>query len=91
MFDPNVSNPLVIEKGAEEFGMIAKMDTIMSAAIYHDLEAMDRLQQRKFVSIDRLIQCCVCSNELKGLSVLLAATALVMCQITMITRIITME
>ena len=40
---------MVMEKGAEEFGMIAQMDTIMSAAIYHDLEAMERLQQRKFV------------------------------------------
>ena len=49
MFDPNVSHPMVMEKGAEEFGMIAQMDTIMSAAIYHDLEAMERLQQRKFV------------------------------------------
>lgn len=51
MFDPDVSNPLVIEMGAEEFGMIAKMDTIMSAAIYHDLDAMKCLQQRKFVTL----------------------------------------
>lgn len=49
MFDPNVSNPLVIEKGADEFGMIAKMDTIMSAAIYHDLEAIQSLQKRRSV------------------------------------------
>ena len=50
MFDPNVSNPLVIEKGADEFGMIAKMDNIMSASIYHDMEAMEKLKKRKFVT-----------------------------------------
>jgi len=47
MFDPNVSAPIVISKGAEEFGMIACMDTIMSAAIYHDIGAMECLNKRK--------------------------------------------
>ncbi|XP_067934818.1 oxidation resistance protein 1-like isoform X2 [Watersipora subatra] len=47
MFDPNVSNPLVMEKGADEFGMIAKMDTIMSASIYHDLDALQSMRNRK--------------------------------------------
>lgn len=50
MFDPDASDPLVIEKGAEEFGMIAKMDTVMTAAIYHDMEAMECLKKRKFVA-----------------------------------------
>lgn len=50
MFDPNLSNELVKEKGADEFGMIAKMDTIMSVAIYHNLEAMGKLQKRRSVS-----------------------------------------
>ena len=40
MFDPNVSDPLVIEKGADAYGMIAPMETIISAAIYHDIAAM---------------------------------------------------
>ena len=44
MFDPNVSDPLVIEKGVEEFGLIAKMDTIISAAIYRDSQAMRDLR-----------------------------------------------
>lgn len=50
MFDPNVSNPLVMEKGADEFGMIAKMDTIMSASIYHDLDALQSMRNRKLVA-----------------------------------------
>ena len=49
MFDPNVSNPLVIDKGADEFGMIATMDSVMSAAIYHDEVAIECLQKRKLV------------------------------------------
>lgn len=49
MFDPNLSHPLVIEKGAEEFGMIAQMETIMSASIYHDIAAMESLRKRKLV------------------------------------------
>jgi len=51
MFDPNLSNPLVIEKGPEEFGMIAKMDTIMSAAIYHDADSMHSPAETRSVNI----------------------------------------
>lgn len=40
MFDPNVSDPLVIEHGADAYGMIAPMETIISAAMYHDIAAM---------------------------------------------------
>ena len=40
MFDPNVSDPLVIEHGADAYGMMAPMDTIISAAMYHDIAAM---------------------------------------------------
>ncbi|CAH1774592.1 unnamed protein product [Owenia fusiformis] len=40
MFDPNVSDPLVIESGADAYGMIAPMETIISAAMYHDIAAM---------------------------------------------------
>ena len=40
MFDPNVSDPLVIERGADAYGMIAPMETVISAAMYHDIAAM---------------------------------------------------
>ncbi|XP_053382496.1 nuclear receptor coactivator 7-like isoform X4 [Mercenaria mercenaria] len=40
MFDPDVSDPLVLEHGAEKYGMIAPMDMIISAAMYHDIAAM---------------------------------------------------
>lgn len=40
MFDPNVSDPLVIEHGPELYGMMAPMDTVISAAMYHDIAAM---------------------------------------------------
>lgn len=45
MFDPNVSDPLVMEHGADMYGMIAPMDTVISAAMYHDIAAM-RLNKR---------------------------------------------
>ncbi|XP_067666112.1 nuclear receptor coactivator 7-like isoform X3 [Haliotis asinina] len=40
MFDPNVSDPLVIEHGTELYGMITPMDMVISAAMYHDIAAM---------------------------------------------------
>ncbi|KAK3087028.1 hypothetical protein FSP39_000610 [Pinctada imbricata] len=40
MFDPNVSDPLVLEHGAEHYGVIAPMDMVVSAAMYHDIAAM---------------------------------------------------
>ena len=40
MFDPNVSDALVIEHGADIYGMIAPMETVISAAMYHDIAAM---------------------------------------------------
>ena len=40
MFDPNVSDPLVLEHGADTYGMMAPMETIISAAMYHDIAAM---------------------------------------------------
>lgn len=47
MFDPYVCDPLVIEHGVEEYGMIAKLDTLISLAIYRDSEAMHALHQQK--------------------------------------------
>ena len=40
MFDPNVSDALVLENGAEQYSMITPMETIISAAIYHDVSPM---------------------------------------------------
>ena len=40
MFDPNVSDPLVLEHGADMYGMMAPMETVISAAMYHDIAAM---------------------------------------------------
>ncbi len=36
MFDPNVSDPLVMERGTEAYGLTVKMDAIASIAIYTD-------------------------------------------------------
>ena len=40
MFDPNVSDPLVIEHGAEAYGVIAPMEFVVNAAIYYDIAHM---------------------------------------------------
>ncbi|XP_049306469.1 nuclear receptor coactivator 7 isoform X3 [Bactrocera dorsalis] len=40
MFDPNVSDPLVIEHGPESYGVIAPMDLVVNAAIFHDIAHM---------------------------------------------------
>lgn len=40
MFDPNVSDPLVIEHGPESYGVIAPMEFVINAAIYHDIAHM---------------------------------------------------
>ncbi|KAF5287958.1 hypothetical protein FQA39_LY15596 [Lamprigera yunnana] len=40
MFDPNVSDPLVIEHGPEAYGVIAPMEFVVNIAIYHDIAHM---------------------------------------------------
>ena len=40
MFDPNVSDPLVIEHGAESYGVIAPIEFVVNAAIYYDIAHM---------------------------------------------------
>uniref|UniRef100_A0A1B6DNH2 Oxidation resistance protein 1 n=1 Tax=Clastoptera arizonana TaxID=38151 RepID=A0A1B6DNH2_9HEMI len=40
MFDPNVSDSLVIEHGPESYGVIAPMEYVVNAAIYHDIAHM---------------------------------------------------
>lgn len=40
MFDPNVSDPLVIEHGAEAYGVIAPMEFVVNAALYPDIAHM---------------------------------------------------
>ena len=52
MFDPNVSDPLVLEHGAERYGVIAPMDMVVS--MYHDIAAMKVKVQRSVTTQDRL-------------------------------------
>lgn len=40
MFDPNVSDPLVIEHGPESYGVIAPMEFIVNSAIFNDIAHM---------------------------------------------------
>lgn len=40
MFDPNVSDTLVIEHGPEAYGVIAPMEFVVNAAIYNDIAHM---------------------------------------------------
>lgn len=40
MFDPNVSDPLVIDRGPENYGVIAPMELVVNAAIFHDIAHM---------------------------------------------------
>lgn len=40
MFDPNVSDSLVIEHGPESYGVIAPMELVVNAAIFHDIAHM---------------------------------------------------
>ena len=40
MFDPNVSDPLVIEQGSEAYGVIAPMEYVVNAALYYDIAHM---------------------------------------------------
>lgn len=40
MFDPNVSDPLVIEHGVESYGVITPLDMLMRVAIYFDIAHM---------------------------------------------------
>ena len=40
MFDPNVSDPLVIERGSESYGVIAPMEFVVNAGLYYDIAHM---------------------------------------------------
>eukprot|EP00066_Takifugu_rubripes_P021113 XP_011610379.1 PREDICTED: nuclear receptor coactivator 7-like [Takifugu rubripes] len=40
MFDPHKSDPLVIENGCEEYGLICPMEEVMSVALYDDVSRM---------------------------------------------------
>lgn len=40
MFDPNVSDQLVIEHGPESYGVIAPMEFVVNSAIYYDIAHM---------------------------------------------------
>jgi len=39
MFDPSVSDPLVIEHGADDYHVAAPLDSIMQLTIYEDIAA----------------------------------------------------
>ncbi|XP_015440161.1 PREDICTED: oxidation resistance protein 1 isoform X5 [Dufourea novaeangliae] len=52
MFDPNVSDRLVIEHGAESYGVIAPMEFIVNAAIYYDIAHM-RVSHRESGHLDK--------------------------------------
>ncbi|XP_076164479.1 TLD domain-containing protein mustard isoform X3 [Ptiloglossa arizonensis] len=52
MFDPNVSDPLVIEHGAESYGVIAPMEFVVNAAIYYDIAHM-RVGHRETGNLDK--------------------------------------
>ncbi|XP_076659735.1 TLD domain-containing protein mustard isoform X8 [Halictus rubicundus] len=52
MFDPNVSDRLVIEHGAESYGVIAPMEFIVNAAIYYDIAHM-RASHRESGNLDK--------------------------------------
>ncbi|MGH0152583.1 UNVERIFIED_CONTAM: hypothetical protein FKN15_063572, partial [Acipenser sinensis] len=40
MFDPHKSDPLVIENGCEEYGLICPMEEVISIALYNDVSHM---------------------------------------------------
>ncbi|KAK1171155.1 nuclear receptor coactivator 7-like isoform X1 [Acipenser oxyrinchus oxyrinchus] len=40
MFDPHKSDPLVIENGCEEYGLICPMEEVVSIALYNDVSHM---------------------------------------------------
>ncbi|XP_077018930.1 nuclear receptor coactivator 7 isoform X3 [Tamandua tetradactyla] len=41
MFDPHKSDPLVIENGCEEYGLICPMEEVVSIALYSDISHME--------------------------------------------------
>ncbi|XP_040925491.1 nuclear receptor coactivator 7 isoform X2 [Betta splendens] len=41
MFDPHKSDPLVIEHGCEEYGLICPMEEVVSVALYDDVSRMN--------------------------------------------------
>ncbi|XP_033120142.1 nuclear receptor coactivator 7-like isoform X2 [Anneissia japonica] len=40
MFDPNVSDPLVIDRGTAPYGVLSPMDQVLGAAMYRDIAPM---------------------------------------------------
>lgn len=49
MFDPNVSDPLVIEQGAEQYGVIVPIEYIVGASIWSDICGMRVRGKEAFV------------------------------------------
>lgn len=54
MFQPNVSDPLVMDRGIDAYAVTAQMSAITGAAMYHDIAAMaihDPLKTGRFVAV----------------------------------------
>lgn len=56
MFDPDVTHPLVREKGSDLYGMVANMEDIMAIAVYKDIGALTggTSQQKDVYDPDRV-------------------------------------
>ncbi|XP_076234385.1 TLD domain-containing protein mustard isoform X3 [Calliopsis andreniformis] len=52
MFDPNVMDRLVVERGAESYGVIVPMEFVVNAAIYYDIAHM-RVGHTESGSVDK--------------------------------------
>nr|XP_054751137.1 nuclear receptor coactivator 7-like [Lytechinus pictus] len=55
MFDPNVSDPLVKDRGAGPYGVMTNMDMVLGASMYHDISAMNLKTES---SSDKEKPCC---------------------------------
>ena len=49
MFDPNVSDPLVLDQGAETYGVILPLEVIVAAGIYSDIAHM-KVEGKEYTS-----------------------------------------
>eukprot|EP00057_Strongylocentrotus_purpuratus_P019239 XP_011673713.1 PREDICTED: nuclear receptor coactivator 7 isoform X2 [Strongylocentrotus purpuratus] len=56
MFDPNVSDPLVKDRGAGPYGVMTNMDMVLGASMYHDISAMNVTTESG--SADKERPCC---------------------------------
>lgn len=55
MFDPNVSDPLVIEHGAEAYGVIAPIEFVANASLYSDIARIRQPEPK--MNVDNAAAC----------------------------------